>query len=295
MLKAVSLVIKFIWTLSKAFTKLSLLFFGQEMLRRKLAEVRMREIARQEAQARMNEFLSVISHDIKTPLTSIKGNIQLVGRRLKNSPQTQLDEMQHLLAETREFLERTDQQLNRLTRLVNGLLESSRITANTMDLLLELCELNRLIEEAVQEARGMPEERIIKLNLPTETDMLIMADSSRIKQVIYQLLSNAHKYSTIDKNIEISLQKDGQLVCVQVRDKGIGIPAHEHKHIWERYYRIPDNPVLNGSEVGLGLGLYISRTIIEQHRGRVGVKSTLGEGSTFWFTLPLVEQSLTVV
>ncbi len=281
--------IKFVWHVFKACMKLALVFFGGEILIRKQTESRMRAIARQESQSRMNEFLSVISHDIKTPLTSIKGNIQLVGRRLKSTTSTQPDDMQHLLTETRELLDRADQQINRLTRLVNGLLESSRISANTMDLLFELCELNLLVKEVLQNAHSLPEERTIELNLPPDKAILVMADANRIKQVLYQYISNAHKYSELGKTIHISLYEDGSLAHVRVSDGGSGIPTHEHRRIWERYYRVPGTTVLNGSEVGLGLGLYISRTIVEQHRGKVGVKSASGEGSTFWFTLPLAE------
>ena len=284
--------IKFAWTIFKACMKLVLVLFGGEILIRKQTEARMRAIARQESQSRMNEFLSVISHDIKTPLTSIKGNIQLVGRRLKSTTTTQPDDMQHLLTETRELLDRADQQLNRLTRLVNGLLESSRISANTMDLLFEICELNLLVDEALQSTHSLPEERTVKVDLPRDKAILVMADANRIKQVLYQYISNAHKYSELGKVIHVSLHEDGSLAHVRVHDEGSGIPSHEHKRIWERYYRVPGTTVLNGSEVGLGLGLYVSRTIIEQHRGKVGLKSTSGEGSTFWFTLPLAEQSL---
>ncbi|GAC1357964.1 MAG: hypothetical protein NVS2B12_00020 [Ktedonobacteraceae bacterium] len=293
MSKVVLTCVEALWNMLKTLIKVGLILLGRVILRRQQNETRMRAIARQESQSRMNEFLSVISHDIKTPLTSIKGNIQLVERRLKSTTTaTQPDEAQRLLAETRELLERADQQLNRLTRLVNGLLESSRISANTMDLLFELCELNSLIDEAICSAQGFLEERAIELDIHKDKNTLVMADVTRIKQVLHQYLSNAHKYSELDKKIYISLYEDGSLAYVQVRDEGTGIPTHEHKHIWERYYRVPGTTVLNGSEVGLGLGLYISRTIIEQHRGKVGVKSTPGEGSTFWFTLPLVEQSL---
>jgi signal transduction histidine kinase len=292
MSKVLFKLIKFAWTIFKACVKLLLVLVGGEMLMRKQTEARMRAIARQESQSRMNEFLSVISHDIKTPLTSIKGNIQLVGRRLRNTTTTQPDDLQHLLTETREMLDRADQQLNRLTRLVNSLLESSRISANTMDLLFEVCELNLLIDEALKSTHSVPEERSFEVDLPRDKAILVMGDANRLKHVLYQYISNAHKYSELGKAIRVSLHEDGSLAHVRVHDEGVGIPVHEQKRIWERYYRVPGTTVLNGSEVGLGLGLYISRTIIEQHRGKVGMKSTVGEGSTFWFTLPLAKQSL---
>ena len=223
--------IKFAWAIFKACIKLVLVLFGGEILMRKQTEARMRAIARQESQSRMNEFLSVISHDIKTPLTSIKGNIQLVGRRLRSTTTTQPDDMQHLLTETRELLDRADQQLNRLTRLVNSLLESSRISANTMDLLFEICELNLLIDEALKSSHSLPEERMVKVDLPDDKVILVMADASRIKQVLYQYISNAHKYSESGKAIHVSLYEDGSLAHVRVRDEGVGIKEQEQKII----------------------------------------------------------------
>jgi len=151
------LFIRGLWTLMKV----ALLIILRDILARKQTEVRTQELAKYEAQRRMNEFLSIASHELKTPLTSIKGNIQLMGRKLKpkldaNTVQnvdvlhdTKYDQTGHLLSEARELLERTDKQISQLSRLVNTLLESSRITANTMDLLLELCELDTLVQEVI--------------------------------------------------------------------------------------------------------------------------------------------------
>jgi signal transduction histidine kinase len=257
------------------------------------------EVAKREAQRRMNEFLSVASHELKTPLTSIKGNIQLMGRKLKSNvafaPTTssngtddkQGEQANSLLNETRELLERTDKQITQLTRLVNTLLEGSRINANTIDLLFEVSELDALLQEVVQDLRHIPKERVVHVDIPEGKSVLVMADVTRVKQVVVHLLSNAHKYSPLEEHIEIALKVEGNTARVSVHDAGPGIPANEHNKIWERYYRVPDINVQNGSEIGLGLGLHISRTIIEQHHGRIGVQSTPGSGSTFWFTLPL--------
>jgi signal transduction histidine kinase len=273
-------------------TKILALLIGREVFKYKRAQARTKKLARQEAQRRMNEFVSIASHELKTPLTSIKGNIQLMGRRLKsNADEIHSVETQQLLAEARELLERTDQQVGRLTHLVNSLLETSRINANTMDLLFEACDLNGLLHEVVQDPRNVPAKRTIQMAIPEEKHIIVMADVGRIKQVIIHYLSNAHKYSTIKHPIRVHLREEGSTAYVSVSDEGPGIPSSEHRHIWERFYRVPSIEVLNSSEVGLGLGLHISRTIIEQHHGHVGIQSIPGRGTTVWFTLPLLQET----
>ncbi len=137
-------------------TKILALLIGREMIKYKRAQARTQKLARQEAQRRMNEFVSIASHELKTPLTSIKGNIQLMGRRLKADADTiHSVETHQLLMEARELLDRTDQQVGRLTHLVNSLLETSRINANTMDLLFEACDLNGLLQRSGSATRAM--------------------------------------------------------------------------------------------------------------------------------------------
>jgi signal transduction histidine kinase len=240
----------------------------------------------------MDEFLGIASHDLKTPLTSIKGNVQLIERRLQKSVAVDYSlpsEMAYLLTETQELLKRTDQQVTRMSYLVNTFLECARIRANTMDLLLEICELDTLIREVVQDRRTIPATRLLLLDLPEKT-IFVMADANRVKQVVAHYLSNAHKYSELSRPIKIALCEEGQVVRVLVSDEGPGIPLKEQKRIWERFYRVPCIPVRNGTEVGLGLGLHVSKMVIEQLHGQVGVRSTPGGGSVFWFTLPLVRE-----
>ncbi len=288
-------VINGLWTI----IKVVLFIIVRDVLMSKQTEVRTEELAKREAQRRMNEFLSIASHELKTPLTSIKGNIQLMSRKLKPKPEANAingtgvinekreDQTNRLLEEARELLDRTDKQITQLSRLVNTLLESSRIAANTIDLLLEICELDTLVREVVQDTRHIPKVRTVHVKVTSEESILIMADVNRVKQVIVHFLSNAHKYSPLHEHIEVSLQTEGEVARVSVHDAGPGIAASEHDKIWERYYRVPDIQVQNGSEIGLGLGLHISRTVIEQHHGHIGVQSAPGSGSTFWFTLPL--------
>src|SRR5450631_3132386 len=160
-------VLKFFLWMCKMIKKIIALLIGREVLKYKRAQAQTRKLARQEAQRRMNEFVSIASHELKTPLTSIKGNIQLMGRRLKSSAnEIHSVETQQLLMEARELLERTDQQVGRLTHLVNSLLETSRINANTMDLLFEVCDLNGLLHEVMKDPRHVSEKRTIQVTIP---------------------------------------------------------------------------------------------------------------------------------
>jgi signal transduction histidine kinase len=256
--------------------------------------VQARASASYKAQQQMIEFLSIASHEFKTPLTSIKGNIQLIGRRLRNNVEIRSLSRQELLnrlAEAQELLEHTDQQLTRLTRFINILLESTRISNNTIDLFLEQCELNQVLDEVLQNRKQLSTTRTIRVEHPDNKALPILADISRVKQVIMHYLSNAHKFSPIDQPIDVLLREQEEYAYVSVKDYGPGIPTHEQEQIWERFYRVPGIKVLNGSEVGLGLGLHICRTFIERHKGQVGIQSEPGKGSTFWFTLPLFPQS----
>ena len=280
----------------------------REVTLRKQAEARTKELAQREAQRRMNEFLNVASHELKTPLTSIKGNLQLMGRRLKSGIDAQIPvvqtveageiniselnntrDMNNLLVETKSLLERTDKQVSHLTKLVNALLESSRLDNNELKLRLERFEMNNLVREAAQDVQYSYTKRAVHVE-PYEEDLIVLADMQHVKQVVVHFLSNAHKFSPITEQIDIVLQREGRKVRVSVHDNGSGIHPDEHNKIWERFYRIPDVEVQNGSEVGLGLGLYLSRAIIEQHNGTIGLKSTPGAGSTFWFVLPLANE-----
>ncbi len=272
--------------------KVMVLIIGGGIWLSKRNEARARAIAKQEAQSRMNEFLSIASHELKTPLTSIKGNIQLIGRRLKNNDSNQSEETRRILIEAKDLLDRTDQQITRLTRIVNGLLETARINGNTMDLLFELTELNNLLREIEQNGHQLPDTRSMQVHIPEDKALLVMADATRIKHVIIHFLSNAHKFSPLEKPIEIFLSEDEHMAKIAVKDAGPGIAPEEQKRIWERFYRVPGIAILNGSEVGLGLGLHISHSIIEQHHGKIGLQSKPGEGSTFWFTLPLADNNL---
>jgi signal transduction histidine kinase len=115
----------------------------------------------------------------------------------------------------------------------------------------------------------------------------VMADASRIEQVVTNYLSNALKYSREDRPVVVRLDVDGETARVAVRDEGIGVAPAEQASIWDRFHRAAGVTIQSGSDVGIGIGLHICKTIIDGHHGQVGAFSVPGQGSTFWFTLPL--------
>ncbi len=261
-----------------------------EQLRRDQEAARAEEAALHEANARMDAFLGIASHELRTPLTTLKLHLQLARRRFRRlEPQiTALAPATiNTLIMLDEQLAQTESQTRRLTRLVNELLDSSRIQSERLELHRAPADLAAIVSEAVEEQRQAAPERIIRLLLSAESVVPVFVDADRIGQVVTNFLTNALKYSPADCPVEAGVRVEQGQGYVWVRDQGPGLPPAEQVHIWERFYRAPGIVVQSGSGVGLGLGLYISKTILEQHGGKIGVNSAPGEGATFWFTLPL--------
>ena len=275
-----------------AVAKLVALVIERTRLLRERAEARGNEIALRESNDRMNEFLGIASHELKTPITTIKGSTQLLERRLKKMISLEtatLEERTHLQEEAQDLLRRTNIQVNRLTRLINDLLDMSRIQAHKLEPHMERVNLVNVIQDVVQEQRRGTAKRTIQFEVSALHDVPILADVDRIEQVLTNYISNALKYSAEDKPVVVSVRQEASEVVVGVRDEGPGLPAGELENVFDRFYRVKGIEVKSGSGVGLGLGLYICKTIIELHQGQVGVESEEGKGSTFWFSLPLAD------
>lgn len=242
-----------------------------------------------EISQRTNEFLSIISHELKTPLTAIKGNIQLAQLQLKKAVEDVIPsgDLANKLEAVHSLLERADRQIGLQNRLVDDLLDVSRIQANKLELHIKPCNLVNILHETIQDQLQAFPMRTLHLEVPSEIAVLVIVDVDRIQQVLINYLTNALKYSPANSPIEVRLWTENQLAYVSVRDEGPGLSAAEQQRIWERFYRVPGIQVQSGTGIGLGLGLHICKTIIERHHGQVGVQSTPGHGSTFWFTLPL--------
>jgi signal transduction histidine kinase len=252
--------------------------------------------AQQEAEMRrkMDAFLVITSHELKTPLTTIRLHLQLTQRRLEHAlekAESSATSLKHLLKTLREQVASTLEQWSRLNLLVNDLLEMSRIQADKLEFALHTMNLIPLIETLVDDERQAAPERTIHLMLPPDAQVLVDADPYQLEQVLRNYLANALKYSPETALVTVGVTLEAGQVRVWVRDQGPGLPMGEQHRIWERFYRAPGIEVQSGSGVGLGIGLYLCRAIIAEHRGQVGVESVPGQGSTFWFVLPLVAPS----
>ena len=262
----------------------------RERLQREQIEAYARELTFQQTKEQMDEFLSIVSHELRTPMTTIKGNIQLAKMRLHFAMRGLPAEnagLFHILEEIHTMLERAERQANTQNRLIKDLVDSSRIQSGRIDLQEEQVDLSAIIHETMEDLQSAFPERRIHLSVPDEESIPVLADTERIGEVINNYVTNALKYSPEDRPIEVRLEKKGDRALFSVRDSGPGLSASEQTHIWDRFYRVEGIKRQRGFAVGMGLGLYISRAIIEQHQGEVGVESVKGEGSMFWFTLPL--------
>ena len=269
--------------------RLAALIIERDRLLRERELAHGQALALAEANRRMDEFLSIASHEIKTPLTAIKANVQLVRRQASRALATAREQG---YAYTRELelvanlASRAAAAADRQDRLVTDLLDVSRFTSGHLELRPARMDLAELLRDTVEEQRlTQPGRRLHVSGLVGP--VVVEADAERIRQVIINYLSNALKYSPEDRSVDIQLTVDGRSARVTVRDEGTGIPHEELERIWNRFERARDAQHISGSSVGLGLGLYIAREIVERHHGTVGVESVVGQGSTVWFTLPL--------
>lgn len=274
--------------LAGAVAQLGAVVIERERLLREREEARASVLALAEANRRMDEFLSLASHELLTPLTTIKVNIQLLGRRtirLVTDPVPE-ETLRATAQQLHTLIERTETSVVRQERLIDELLDTSRIQRGKLEMRPEPADLASIVVEAVDEQRLQQPERTIELERPRGS-LPVIADAMRIGQVISNYLTNALKYSPSDCPVTVAVRKEGRHARVEVRDSGPGIPVEERPRIWERFHRVPGIQVVSGSGVGLGLGLYLSRSIVELHNGHVGVESNEGGGAVFWFTLPL--------
>jgi signal transduction histidine kinase len=240
----------------------------------RIVENRTRELV--EANASKDRFLSMVAHELKTPITILKGRTQLLQRRVKREG---LDDVVSL------GLKDIERSTNRLQVLVNDLLDASLIQTNMFVIHRHRCDLVQLCRHILDEytSGSGPTLRFEAPGEPIEAEV----DTDRIGQVLLNLLSNAHKYSPKHYPITVTLQQVGFEAIISVRDMGAGIPPEDLAHIFDQYYRVPTIDGQPGSQKGLGLGLYIAHKLVERHAGRIDVQSIPGEGSVFSVILPL--------
>jgi PAS domain S-box-containing protein len=221
-----------------------------------------------------SQLLSTVSHELRTPLASIKGFATTLLRQ-----DVQWDE-----GTRREFLAIIDEESDRLSELISNLLDMSRIEAGTLRVEPEPMDLYPIIHETAAEFQMMTRRHQIQISMPT-TLPPVLADPRRARQVIRNLVENAIKYSPDGGSIIIAAQSMGREVQISVADEGIGIEPQQCEHIFERFYQV--DSASTRTVGGAGLGLSISKAIVDAHGGQIWVKSQVGHGSTFYFTLAL--------
>jgi PAS domain S-box-containing protein len=246
--------------------------------------------AQKEVDKQKDVFISLISHELRTPLTTIKGNIQLAQRRLKRLKQKSTllsSEDKSVINEVESLLERAVHPTEIQSRLINDLLDVSRINANKLDLSPSLHNLVSIVHETVENLHSTQPNRQLLFQHSEHDQVPVMVDSDRIGQVIANYITNALKYSAADKPVIVGLTVEETEAKVWVQDFGPGLTTEEQEKVWQRFHQVPNGQTHSGHKTGLGLGLYICQTLIKQHNGKVGVESQPGQGSTFWFTLPI--------
>lgn len=230
---------------------------------------------------RKEGFLKMVSHELKTPISSIKGYVQLLLRLLK-------DEHEKLLSPLplRAFLVRVEAQTTRLTRLISEFLDLSRLNEGKLELQETKFNLNELVKDTVEDIRFTNLK--YHINIDHEMNAWVCGDKDRIGQVIINFITNGIKYSPTKDIIEVRIyQKEKNKVIVSVKDYGIGIDKKDQQKIFERFYRVEGKN--ESTFAGFGIGLFIAKEIIERHDGSITIESEKEEGSTFSFILPCEE------
>jgi signal transduction histidine kinase len=234
-----------------------------------------------------SRFISMASHELKTPLTAVSGFAQMVARRVQRRldlGRPTKDEWEEEQRANLHQLELLRNQAWKLVRLVDELLDVSRIESGKLDLTLAPVELQRLVDEVVARMQLTANNHQIVTTVEASDATTVMGDEDQLEQVLNNLLSNAIKYAPDGGEIAVTVRSDEASVDVSVKDQGVGIPPAELDDVFGLFYRAPDT---NRRKVGgMGLGLYISKEIVTRHGGRIWVESEVGRGSTFHFAVP---------
>jgi two-component system CheB/CheR fusion protein len=239
----------------------------QDISMEKAMEENIKELLRKK-----DEFMSIASHELKTPITSIRASLQILDRSV-----SQKEELKSVYS----FVQKANNQVNKLTDLIKDLLDVTRIQEGKLDLNKSNFAIKKLVEECCEEITVKNKECKIDINGPE--DQIVYADKNRIEQVLVNLINNAVKYAPDSNLIKINITKELELVKIAVTDFGIGIPKEKAPFIFDRFFRVEET---SKNYSGLGLGLFISSEIVRGHNGTIGLTSELTKGSTFWFTIP---------
>ncbi|TWJ04493.1 PAS domain S-box-containing protein [Mucilaginibacter frigoritolerans] len=226
---------------------------------------------------RKNDFIAMASHELKTPLTSIKAYLQILAKKLSPLQDTFVT----------NALMKAGYQVNKMSDLIHGFLDLSKLESGKLQLQEQLFDINKLITDVIADINAVSVGNYIKFKY--REPIFINADKEKIEQVISNFLSNAIKYSDKGSKIHIGSKKDESNLVVSVADEGIGIKLKDQEKLFQRFYRVESEKMKNIS--GFGIGLYLASEIILRHKGRIWVESDDNAGSTFYFSLPLPDVS----
>jgi len=248
---------------------------------RKLNEVQeklLEEIEfRKQAEHKKDEFISIASHELKTPLTSVKGYIQLLQRSLNRDDKTM----------AQNHLEKAAIQLEKLNELIVDLLDISKIESGKMKFNMKSFCADNMVSNAIEMLQhSNPDFKITKLG---KTDEMIFGDEMRLEQVVINFITNAIKYAPGTNQVNVTINIKDEKLYLAVKDFGIGISKEQQDKIFDKFYRVEEN---SNRFNGLGIGLYICSEIINRHGGTIGVNSVPDEGSEFYFIIPITEEEI---
>lgn len=227
----------------------------------------------QEALALRDEFISIASHELKTPVTSLKVYAQMLGKQSHRKGDTA----------TALQLAKMESQVDKLTKLIANLLDVSKIEAGKLEYLSEVFDIVSLVRDIADSPKAIDQTHVV--TVAACDPIMVSGDRDRIGQIIINLLTNAIKYSPDIDRVEVRLSRDDATASIAVRDFGIGIDPRFHDHVFDRFFQVADPE--ERTFPGLGMGLYISREIARRHGGDIRIESKKGEGSTFSLVLPI--------
>ncbi|WP_343556963.1 ATP-binding protein [Sphingobacterium sp.] len=231
--------------------------------------------AQKRAEKEKDEFLSIASHELKTPLTSIKAYMQLLDRKLRLEEES---------AEAK-YVHRVQGQVDKLNSLIGDLLDLSKIDNGKLIINKKVFSLEHMVKSAVDSiVQTHDQSNMVLYREGDISDVLVYGDEIRLEQVLVNFLTNAYKYAAGTEKVIVDCRIVGDAVKISVTDFGIGIPAEKQADVFEKFYRVEETSF---DFQGLGIGLYICAEIIRSHQGNIAVESSDGQGATFYFTLPL--------
>jgi PAS domain S-box-containing protein len=240
------------------------------------------ETKSRELEAMKVDFVSMAAHELRTPLAAIRGYLELITFKA-GQQQVAVD------TDTDKYLNQALKSTTELGGLINNLLDVTRIERGTLSFNLEKVDIATDIKQSVEDARFSAEDKKISLSYSgPDADNFVIADQIALHEVVNNLISNAIKYTDPNGKVIISLARDGTMYRVSVTDTGVGIPKQAQTNLFTKFYRVHGG--LNSGSTGTGLGLFISKSIIERHGGTISVESEEGKGSTFSFALPIFSE-----